>query len=59
MAFVTISDDTTTIEGVIFPDLFKKIKEGIMTDKICLGEIKTENRQGKLQCVFNKLIIKK
>ena len=59
MAFVTISDDTMTLEGVIFPDLFEKVHDIIATDKICLAEIKTENRQGKMQCVFNKLIIKK
>ena len=59
MAFLTISDDTDTIEGVIFPKLFASVENDLRTDCVCLGEIKTENRQGKLQCVFNKIVIKK
>jgi len=59
MAFLTISDDTETMEAVIFPNLYESIKNEIELDRICLGDVKVENRQEKLQCVFNKIIIKK
>lgn len=59
MAFLTISDDTESLEGVIFPSLYKTIADSIAVGKLCLGEVKAENRQGKLQCVFNRINVKK
>ena len=59
MAFLTISDDTETLEAVIFPSLYKNVENDIVTGKLCLAEVKAENRQGKVQCVINKINVKK
>lgn len=57
MAFLTVSDDTETIEGVLFPRVYREIFNELIDGKLYLGEVKTENREGKIQCIFNKMIL--
>ena len=59
MAFATLSDDTGSIDGVFFPKTYLEYKGYIHEGKIYIGEVKVDNRDGKMQLVINKLFIKK
>lgn len=59
MAFVTMSDDTGVIDGVLFPKQYSMIEKDLEIDKIALGKVKVDLRDNKRQCVFEKIVIKK
>lgn len=59
MAFVTVNDDTSTIDGVIFPETFEKYKEIISYGKMYLGSVKVEIRNEKKQIIFENIVVVK
>ena len=59
MAFVTVNDDTSTIDGVFFPEAFEKYKEIISYGKIYLGMGKVEIRNDKKQIIFENIVVVK
>lgn len=59
MAFVTVNDDTSTIDGVFFPETFEKYKEIISYGKIYLGSVKVEIRNEKKQIIFENIVVVK
>ena len=59
MAFVTLTDDTGSIDGVLFPKAYLEYKDNVHEGKLYIGDIKVDNRDGKMQVIINKLFIKK
>ena len=59
MAFMSVSDDTGAVDCVIFPNNYQEIKEELETSKMALIHCKVENRESKLQCVVEKIMVKK
>ncbi len=49
MAFLTISDGCTDNECVLFPKFYKNLKNLLYYDIICVFEISTQTRDGKIQ----------
>ena len=59
MAFITISDETSIIDGVLFPKVYETVKNDLEINLIALGTVHTERRKNKIQCVFEKIVLKK
>lgn len=59
MAFMSVSDDTGAVDCVIFPNNYQEMKEELETSKMALIHCKVENRESKLQCVVEKIMVKK
>ena len=59
MAFMSISDDTGNVDAVLFPKTYQEVKEELEVNKIALLYCKVENRESKLQCIIEKIMIKK
>ena len=59
MAFITISDETSIIDGVLFPKVYETVKNDLEINLIALGTVHTERRENKIQCVFEKIVLKK
>ncbi len=58
MATITISDDITTIYGVVFPDTYRLIKEKLIKDTLVLIKCKVQERNQKLQIIISDIVIK-
>ena len=56
MAFVTLNDGRDTLDGVLFPNVYKRYEIDLQDDKpfICYG--KYETRNDKLQLIVNELM---
>ena len=59
MAFLTLTDDTGSIDGVMFPKTYLEYKDNVYEGKVYIGDVKVDNRDGKMQVIINKLFIKK
>jgi len=55
MAFITISDETYDMEGVVFPDLYREVNPWLQEEQIIYFEGKISIRQQKKQIVMNKM----
>ncbi|AYU55465.1 DNA polymerase III subunit alpha [Staphylococcus debuckii] len=55
MAFVTLNDGTNTLDGVIFPNVFKQIEDILEESKMFIGSGKFEKRQNQMQLIINHL----
>ena len=54
MAFVTVEDDTGSIEAVVFPNVFAKTRDCWEKDKIILIEGKAETREETVSLIVEK-----
>jgi DNA polymerase III subunit alpha len=55
MAFLTVSDSSGELEAVIFPEGFKKYSNLLDQGKLAVIGGKTENRDGKLQFIIQRV----
>lgn len=55
MAFLTLGDEESELDGVIFPDLFRKVKTWLAEEALIHVVGKVEERQNKMQLVINEL----
>lgn len=55
MAFLTIDDEQTEMEAVIFPDVFREISSWLQEEMLVSLEGKVESRNNKLQMVINSV----
>ncbi|MCF7924233.1 MAG: DNA polymerase III subunit alpha [Candidatus Izimaplasma sp.] len=55
MAFVTIEDEFSQVDGVLFPRSYDKFYEGLQVDKVYLFYGKTEKRNSKLQVIIDDI----
>ena len=55
MAFVQMYDDSMEIEGVIFPTVYEKYSNIVMSNKVYLIAYKMENRNDKLQAIIDSI----
>ena len=55
MAFITLSDMTGSIEGVVFPDLYEE-KKSLMTEDLCvIVKAKCSDRNGEQSLIVEKI----
>lgn len=55
MAFVNLIDGINEVEGVIFPDTYKKIETMNIENRPLIIQGKFENRNGKMQIIINQI----
>ena len=55
MAFVTLNDGINNLDGVVFPDTFKKYEIDLNTSKMLVVRGKFENRNNKQQLILNQV----
>ncbi|ASK62978.1 DNA polymerase III subunit alpha [Virgibacillus phasianinus] len=55
MAFITFSDETSDMEGVIFPDLFREVNPWLHEEELVIINGKIEERNNKLQWVIQEI----
>ncbi len=55
MAFVTLTDETETIEAVVFPKIYEKIADLLKENKAVYIEGKTNMREGNLSILIDNL----
>ncbi|WP_067842946.1 DNA polymerase III subunit alpha [Amphibacillus sediminis] len=55
MAFVSLSDEESELDGVIFPELYRKVKSWLKTQAMLKLIGHSETRQGKVQLIINQL----
>ena len=56
MAFVTLNDGMTLMDGVIFPDKFKRYEASISNEEMFIVIGKFEKRNQQLQLIINQII---
>lgn len=56
MAFVTLADETDELEGVIFPDLFRQIKQWLEEEVIVSLKGKVEIRNEQAQIIIQEAV---
>jgi len=56
MAFLTIFDETGSIELIVFPKLFEKLKETIGIGKTLLLKGKINDKDGKLSIIMDNAV---
>ena len=56
MAFVTLNDGMLLMDGVIFPDKFKKYETSISNEEMYIVIGKFEKRNQQLQLIINQII---
>lgn len=54
MAFVKLEDDTGTLEGIVFPKIFKETKNYWVKDRLVIVEGRVEYREEKLSILIEK-----
>lgn len=59
MAFLTMSDDTTSIEGTMFSDKYLEYKDYLVVGKMFIAEVKIQNYHDNLSAIINKLYFNK
>ncbi len=57
MAFISMSDDTATIEGTVFSKAFLEYGDYLVPGKMLVGSGKVETRNNKKQFVLDKLYV--
>ncbi|ARI76813.1 DNA polymerase III subunit alpha [Halobacillus mangrovi] len=55
MAFLTISDETSEIDVVIFPELYRRVKPWLSEQKLVLLKGKVEERRNTLQIIVSEM----
>jgi DNA polymerase-3 subunit alpha len=55
MAFVTIMDGFSKIDGVLFTTIYNEVKDSIVKNEVYLFKAKVEERSGALQLVINRV----
>lgn len=55
MAFVTIFDETSELEGVLFPSVYNQVKSIIEINKAFIIRFKIEKRNQKLQAIIDSI----
>ncbi|PHK50930.1 DNA polymerase III subunit alpha [Staphylococcus edaphicus] len=55
MAFVTLNDGVDNLDGVLFPDTFKKYETELNTSQMLVVRGKFENRNNKQQLILNQI----
>lgn len=55
MAFLTLGDEQTEMEAVVFPDLFREVRQWIDEELLIFIEGRMEERNGKLQWILEKI----
>ena len=55
MAFITISDETDEMEGVIFPELYREVNRWLKEEQIIYFQGKVSVRQNKKQVVMDRM----
>ncbi|WP_102026794.1 DNA polymerase III subunit alpha [Salirhabdus sp. Marseille-P4669] len=55
MAFVTLGDETDTLEGVLFPNVYREAKQWLMEEMLLTVQGKLEWRRDKAQMLINQL----
>lgn len=58
MAFVSVSDDTGSIDATLFPKTYLEYKDKLQVGKLCIGDGKVEIRDEKIQIIINSLFLK-
>ena len=56
MAFLTLNDGVTTIDGVMFPDTFKKYEFDLVEDQMFIVNGKFDTRNNKQQLIVNEVL---
>lgn len=56
MAFLTVSDEESEVDAVVFPDTYRKTKQFIYEDNLIFIEGKAEERNGRVQFLMNDLL---
>lgn len=56
MAFITLNDGVTAMDGVMFPDTFKKYEFDLVEDQMYIVKGKFDTRNNKQQLVVNELL---
>lgn len=55
MAFITLNDGINSLDGVVFPDAFKKYETDLKTNETFIIKGKFENRNNKKQLIINQI----
>ncbi|RIN32557.1 DNA polymerase III subunit alpha, partial [Staphylococcus succinus] len=55
MAFVTLNDGLNNLDGVIFPDAYKKYEPLLNGDDVFIVKGKFDNRNNKKQLIINQI----
>src|SRR5699024_11806884 len=55
MAFLTLSDETEDIDGVVFPSLYRHVSRLLDVEKIVVINGKSEERNNRLQWLISTL----
>jgi DNA polymerase-3 subunit alpha len=55
MAFISLQDLTGTMETIVFPKTYTKLKELLTQDQVVIVTGKTESRQGNMQIICNHI----
>lgn len=55
MAFVTVSDETDEMEGVIFPDVFREVNQWLKEEVIVVIDGKVSVRNNQKQLIINSI----
>ena len=55
MAFLTITDETLSVDAVMFPLVYKDNKDYMAIGKIYMANGKIEKRDEKVQVVINRI----
>jgi DNA polymerase-3 subunit alpha len=55
MAFITMYDDSSEMDGVLFPLTYNKFKTVLEPNKTYLLTYKVENRNEKLQAIIDTI----
>jgi len=57
MAFVSVYDNTSELECVIFPTIYNEVAKDLQMGKVYISEVKTEIRNENTQGIINKIKI--
>ena len=55
MAFVTLSDETDELEGVVFPDVFREVNQWLDEEVVVMIEGKVSLRDGRKQIIIDRM----
>ena len=55
MAFITLSDETSDMEAVIFPDVFRDVSRWLEEEILVMVEGKIESRNNKIQWLISRI----
>ena len=55
MAFVSVYDNTSELECVIFPTVYKDVSNTLIVGNVYISELKTEVRNENMQGIINKI----